>query len=200
MRWLALLVFLIGACTKPSAATLQNGDIIFHQSRSSQSLAIQRASGSKYSHMGLIVFQGKAPFVFEAVKTVRLTPLASWIARGEGGHYVVKRLRDADMRLTPAALKKLRAAAMQYAGRPYDLTFEWSDKRIYCSELVWKAYDHALGIQIGALQKLHEFKLDDPIVRAKMHERYGQKIPLQESVISPAAMFESELLRVVAST
>ena len=197
MRCFTLIVFLLGACTNPSAANLQNGDIIFHVSRSAQSLAIQRASNSKYSHMGLIVYQGKAPFVFEAVKTVRLTPLAQWIARGEGGHYVVKRLRDAETRLTPAALKKLRAAALQYAGRPYDLTFEWSDKRIYCSELVWKAYDQALGIQIGALQKLREFKLDDPIVRAKMQERYGNRIPLQESVISPAAMFESALLRVV---
>jgi uncharacterized protein YycO len=201
MRCLVLFLFLflllISASTGLSATTLQDGDIIFQVSRSAQSLAIQRASGSKYSHMGLIVFQGKSPYVFEAVKTVRLTPLANWIARGEDKHYVVKRLHDAETQLTPASLKKLRAAAQKYAGRPYDLTFEWSDRRMYCSELVWKAYDQALGIQIGTMQKLGDFNLDDPIVRAKIQERYGNKIPLEEWVISPAATFESALLRVV---
>jgi uncharacterized protein YycO len=197
MRYLLILVFLLSASAVPGTEPLKDGDIIFQTSRSAQSLAIQRASNSKYSHMGLIVFQAGKPFVFEAVKTVRLTPLANWIARGQGGHYVVKRLRDASTRLTPAALKKLRAAAEQYAGKPYDLTFEWSDKRIYCSEFVWKAYDQALGVQIGALQKLHEFNLEDPAVQAKMRERYGTRIPLQEPAISPAAMFESALLQTV---
>ena len=32
----------------------QQGDIIFHTSRTSQSLAIQKATGSVYSHMGII--------------------------------------------------------------------------------------------------------------------------------------------------
>jgi hypothetical protein len=39
----------------PSALHVQDGDIIFHTSRSSQSLAIQRATHSPYSHMGLTV-------------------------------------------------------------------------------------------------------------------------------------------------
>jgi hypothetical protein len=110
----------------------------------------------------------------------------------------VKRLRDADTALTPAAVEKLRRAARGFAGRPYDLTFGWADDRIYCSELVWKAYDRALGVQIGDLQKLRDFNLSDPAVRAKMRERYGDDIPLDEPVISPVAMFESPLLVTVA--
>jgi hypothetical protein len=95
-------------------------------------------------------------------------------------------------------LKKLRVAARRFAGRPYDLTFGWADDRIYCSELVWKAYDRGLGIQLGELQKVRDFKLTDPAVRAKMRERYGDNVPLDEPVISPVAMFQSRLLVTVA--
>ena len=72
----------------------RDGDIIFHTSKSAQSIAIQKATNSKYSHMGIIFNRDGSPYVYEAVKTVRYTPLKKWIARGEDGHYVVKRLRD----------------------------------------------------------------------------------------------------------
>lgn len=128
--------------------------------------------------------------------TVRYTPLSSWTARGDGGHYVVKRLKHA---LTPEQARKLRRAAEKYSNRPYDLHFEWSDARIYCSELVWKAYRDALGIEIGTRQKLREFDLSDPAVKAKMRERYGTRVPLDEPVISPGAQFDSPLLEPVVS-
>ena len=83
-------------------------------------------------------------------------------------------------------------------GRPYDLTFEWSDDRIYCSELAWKLFDRALGIHIGELQHMRDFNLSDAAVRAKLHERFGDRIPLDEPVISPVTMFRSSLLVTVA--
>jgi len=202
-RWIrncagVLLFLLLGACNQVDAAQLRDGDIIFHTSRSAQSVAIQKATGSKYSHMGIIFFRDGQPYVFEAIRTVQYTPLQQWIARGDGGHYVVKRLRDADRLLTPAAIKKLRQAASQFAGKPYDLIFEWSDSRIYCSELVWKIYQRGLGLQIGELQRLKAFDLSHPAVQAKMRERYGSKVPLEEEVISPAAMFAARSLQVIA--
>lgn len=182
------LVLLVAACSG-AAPRVQAGDIIFQTSRSSQSVAIQRATHSPYSHMGLILYRQGEPYVFEAAATVRYTPLAAWIARGTDGHYVVKRLRDAGKVLTPAAIVKLRDAAEAFQERPYDLTFEWSDSRLYCSELVWKAFDRGIGVQIGALQDLGSFDLTDAEVRAQMRKRYGDRVPLEERVISPAAMF-----------
>jgi hypothetical protein len=177
---------------------VQNGDIIFHTSQSTQSVAIQRATGSPYSHMGLILYRDGRPYVFEAISRVQYTPLDRWIARGIGRHFVVKRLKDAARRLNSQAVKRLQAATTQFLGRPYDFTFEWSDDRIYCSELVWKLYDRALGIHLGELQQIRDFNLDDPSVRAKLQERYGDHIPLEEPVISPVAMFRSPLLVTVA--
>jgi hypothetical protein len=192
--FLSLLPAVLCTTGHAAAATLKDGDIIFHTSRSAQSIAVQRATGSRYSHMGIVLLRGGKPYVFEAVSTVRYTPLAQWTARGNGAHYVVKRLRNADTLLTPGAVAKLRASTSDFEGRSYDLTFEWSDKRIYCSELVWKLYQRALGVRIGELQKIREFNLGDPAVRAKMRERYGDSVPMDEPVISPVAMFESPLL------
>lgn len=184
-------VLLALSCSANAAAAPRDGDLIFHTSRSAQSLAIQRATRSPYSHVGIILFREGKPYVFEAIATVRYTPLAKWTARGDQGHYVIKRLKTP---LTPSQVDKLRAAAAAYAGKPYDLYFEWSDVRIYCSELVWKLYRDALGIEIGTRQKLRDFDLADPVVRAKMRERYGGNVPLDEPVISPRAQFESPLL------
>ena len=148
--------------------------------------------------MGIVFFRDGKPYVLEAEATVRYTPIDQWIARGDGGHYVVKRLKDATTLLDVQNLVKLRSTARQFEGRPYDLTFEWSDDRIYCSELVWKIYDRALGIRIGALQRIKEFNLSDPLVENKLRERYGTRIPMEEPVISPVAMFRSPLLTTVA--
>jgi hypothetical protein len=182
-----------------TSSALRDGDLIFQTSLSSQSKAIQAATHSKYSHCGIVYKNGANYFVFEAVQPVRLTPLDHWLARGKDGHYVVKRLKNADQVLTPEALEKMKAAGKQLSGRNYDLTFEWDDERVYCSELIWKVYQRATGLEIGQLQKLREFDLSDPAVQQKMKERYGDQIPLDEPVISPAAMFDSDLLTTVTS-
>jgi hypothetical protein len=175
-------------------SSIQNGDIIFQTSKSSQSKAIQLATKSKYSHMGIIYENGGKYFVYEAVQPVKMTPLTEWINRGENGHYVIKRLTNADEVLTSSVLTQMKKTGEQFKGKSYDIYFEWSDDRIYCSELVWKMYKEATGIEIGKLEQLSDFDLSNEIVKAKMIERYGDNIPMDEKVISPAAMFNSNKL------
>ena len=202
MKYLAVLGLCVSsvfaACGARSLPAVRDGDIIFHTSRSSQSEAIQRATASPYSHMGLILIRDGRPYVLEAVATVRYTPLRQWIQRGVGRHFAVKRLKDYSEVLTPTRIAALRATADRLAGRPYDSAFGWSDDRLYCSELVWKLYDRALGVQLGNLQHLRDFNLTDPVVAAKMKERYGSAVPLDEQVIPPSAIFSSAQLETVA--
>ncbi len=173
---------------------IQNGDIIFQTSKSSQSKAIQLATNSKYSHMGIIYENDGQFLVYEAVQPVKLSPLAEWINRGENGHYVIKRLANADQVLTSTTLIKMKQVGEKFNGKSYDIYFEWSDDKIYCSELVWKIYKQAVDIEIGQLEQLADFDLSNDIVKAKMKERYGESIPMDEKVISPATMFESDKL------
>lgn len=178
---------------------IQSGDIIFQTSRSSQSEAIQLATNSKYSHMGIIYENEGDYFVFEAIQPVKLTPLKAWIDRGENGHYAIKRLKNAEQILNPETLSHMRQIGERYNNKDYDLYFEWSDERIYCSELVWKIYKEATGIEIGELEVLANFDLSSAPVQQKMRERYGNDIPMNEQVISPAAMFNSDKLVSVKS-
>ncbi len=183
-----------GTKTHNTTQQIQSGDLIFHTSLSDQSKAIQLATKSPYSHMGIIYeIEGKF-WVYEAAKTVQLTSLEKWVKRGRNKHFVVKRLRNSDKHLTLDKLKKLKIAGEKYKGKPYDLHFEWSDDKIYCSELVWKMYKEAFGIEIGKLEKLGDFDLTDQVVKQKIKERYGNQIPLNENVISPSSMFDSEWL------
>lgn len=173
---------------------LQTGDIIFHVSKSQQSLAIQKATKSPYSHMGLIVNKNGSVMVLEAVQPVKYTPLTQWINRGEKQHYIVKRYKK---NLTKEQKEKLVKSAEQYLGKPYDLYFNWNDQAIYCSELVWKAYEQALGIKLSPLETLKQFNLNEPRVKQLMKQRYGESTPWNEIVISPKSIYDSELLKEV---
>jgi hypothetical protein len=177
-----------------SGLQLNDGDLIFQTSRSSQSAAVQHATASIWSHMGMIVLRNGQPYVLEASATVRYTPLARWVVYGVGRHFVIRRLADANRVLTSERVARLDTVGATFLGRPYDTTFEWSDDRMYCSELVWKIYDRALEIEIGKLQKIRDFSLTDPTVAKLMEQRYGDAVPLDEPVISPVSMFNSPLL------
>ncbi len=90
--------------------------------------------------MGIVYEQDNDFYVYEAVQSVKLTPLKDWIARGENQHFVVKRIKDSKNILTDDNLEIMRQVGEKHKGKDYDLYFEWSDSKIYCSELVWKIY------------------------------------------------------------
>jgi uncharacterized protein YycO len=189
-----ILLLLFAGC---NSYTARNGDIIFQTSLSNQSKAIQAATKSPYSHMGIIYLKEGNPFVFEASKTVKLTPMNEWIKRGKNSKCVVKRLVNADSILSDENLVKMIKVGEIFDGKPYDLYFEWSDDRIYCSELVWKIFKNSIGIEIGELDKLKNFDLSSPDVKKIIEKRYGNDIPLNEDVVSPESMFNSNILKTV---
>jgi len=184
----------------PAMPRVQEGDIVFHRSRSSQSQAVALATGSAYTHMGVVLLSQGHPFVLEAVQPVKLTPLAAWIARGDRGRVVIKRLKDADALMTPEVRDRMRRLGTSWPGRPYDLQFRWADDRLYCSELVYKLYERAAGIRIGRLRKAKDFKLGSREVQRLLAQRFGgakRSFDPEETVISPQSMFDDPRLATV---
>jgi Permuted papain-like amidase enzyme, YaeF/YiiX, C92 family len=175
---------------------LKDGDIIFQSSTTGQSKAIQLATNSIYSHCGIVFLNEGIPYVLEAVQPVKLTILSDWKTYGDDEKYYVKRLID-QTKLTTAVIAKMKEKGMAWMGKDYDIYFNWSDKEIYCSELVYKIYDDALGIKLGKIKVLKDYDLSHPIVKKIMKDRYGDDVPEDEPMISPGAIYESELLETV---
>src|SRR5579871_4119385 len=191
-----ILCLWFGGCSKYEGP-LQEGDIVFQGLPCEQSEAIKLATHSQYSHVGVVLLKGGKPCVYEAVGPVKFTSIDDWIAQGEGGHFVAKRLKNAGKILPPSTREKMEEVALGFKGKAYDWTFEWSDDKMYCSELVWKIYQRATGLEVGKPQKLKEFDFSNPVVKEQLREKYGNQIPWNETVISPERMFESDLLTTV---
>lgn len=183
--------------SSPSSETLQNGDIIFQTSLSLQSIPIQLATNSPYSHVGIVYHQEGKAYVFEAVQPVKSTPLEEWINRGKEGHYVVKRLKDASP-LTEQSLAAMLEIGETWRGRSYDGKFQWTDDLLYCSELVWKLYDRGAGVELCAPSSVGDLELSDPKVLSLIKKRYPSgNYPKDEVIVTPADLFGCSLLKTV---
>ncbi|MCT6884962.1 MAG: YiiX family permuted papain-like enzyme [Gilliamella apis] len=192
MRFIFIFSLLFASYTAIANYQPHDGDVIFQSSQSNQSKAIEQATNSPYSHVGIIFIKNGKPYVFEAASKVIYTPLDKWINRGKNKTYVIKRLKNHP--LSQQEITSLKQVAHKFENKPYDIWFGWDDKYIYCSELVWKIYNRALKLKIGQLQTIKDFNLSSPAVKQKLKQRYGDKIPYQETVISPVAIFNSPLL------
>ncbi len=146
---------------------LRSGDLIFQTSWSSQADAIIMATGSPYSHVGVVEMKGSEAYVVEAIKKVSRTPLASWISRGRGGQYSVFRYRG----LNSKQENRIVNAAKSYIGRKYDPFFTFTNEQIYCSELVWLAFRN-VGLEVGRKQRIRELRIDNASVERLVQDRW----------------------------
>lgn len=158
---------------------LREGDIIFQTSKSDQSKYIQLATGSNLSHCGIIVKVGKEYKVLEASRTVRLTNLKDFIARGKDGRFWIKRADIGD--------KKIRYN--RYLGKRYDLAFCFDNNKYYCSELVYIIYKDQLGINLCEPQTVESYCILglDKILK-------DRGINTKQKVVAPSDIYRSELL------
>ncbi len=191
-----VLILLVSAMFSLQAQSwrdnIAEGDIIFQTSHSGQSRLVAMATHSPYTHCGIILKRDGQWQVLEAVEPVKYTPLDTWISHGDSSHFYIRRLKDKP--LSAAALSKIKLYGDSLLGKHYDLLFSWKDNTIYCSELVWKVYKKATGLEVGRLQQLKDFDVSNPAIQMEMKRRYGGTIPWSDYVISPASIFESSLL------
>jgi Permuted papain-like amidase enzyme, YaeF/YiiX, C92 family len=176
---------------------LRAGDIVFQQSVSPQCQAIKSATGSDWTHVGIVLENSGKLVVLEAVEPVRVTSLEDWFARSKVN--AAKRLVNAESLLTPDVLVQMNSLGENWVNRHYDIGFGWTDDELYCSELVYKLYDRVLNVQIGQIKQLKDYDLNSPIVKKIMKQRYGEAIPYEEWMIAPGAMYDSALLESVGA-
>ncbi len=186
---LAVLVAAVSSRTRAAEVVLQEGDLVFETSSSRQSGAIQWATRSPWSHVGIVERSGREVAVIEALGKVSRTPWAAWARRARrGGPYLVLRPRG----LTAEQRRAAVAEARRFLGRPYDPRFGWGDDRIYCSELVVKAYERGAGVSFGRRERLGDLRLTG--IERAMEKRWGGPIPEELTVVTPASLAEDRRL------
>jgi len=208
----SFLILLAGAASPTSAAPAQlnNGDLIFQESQSGQSSAVLAATGSKFTHMGIVILDGrsKIPLVVEASAHVRTIPLQRWIGQGKGGRYAVYRLQG----LSPANGLQVEQAALSYLGKPYDIFFRFGDDQIYCSELALLAF-RKIGIELGKIETIGELNASAPQVRTLFLKRWKQhpdcriaktsddcwQTVLKQQLVTPASIASDKRLSQITS-
>jgi len=183
----------------PAAAAnpylLQTGDIVFEGTAGQQSDAIREATASPFTHCGVVFMQEGRVMVLEAVQPVRMSSVEQFIARSAPGTFHARRLKAAPLQ---AAIDRAWQWGSTLRGRDYDALFRWDDEKLYCSELVWKVFQHA-GIELCPRRHFRDYHLDAPGVKKLITERYGgvDKLPADEWVVAPADLAASPLLREV---
>ncbi len=188
------IVVALAACgpAVPAGYEPRVGDVVF-QSLPRQPLVelIEGVTASPFSHCGIVDEVDGEFVVIEALLTVRVVPLADFLARGRRGAFAVYRWAPE----REASVPDIVAAARGYPGRPYDMRYRLDDESIYCSELLWKAYRDATGEDLAATQPLGELHWR-PHERAIRRMEHGE-LPLARPIITPVAVAGSSALRSV---
>lgn len=183
----------------PDMTTLLPGDILLQDSRSSQGPAIKAATGSDITHCGIHFTDERGqPWVLEAVQPVKRTPLREFILRDPGGKFTALRHRDYPDGLPEEKLVGMGQWLRDQMGKNYDGKFLWDDLRLYCSELVYKAYE-AIGIQVCERIQVRDLNLKHRAVQELIQRRFGSmdRVPLEEPIVPPSALERSPYLIVI---
>ncbi len=174
--------FFLTSFLPKSSEPLKNGDIVFIVNPGGQGTAIQLATKSKYTHVGIVFIENGKAMVYHAVEPVSKNTFEEFVNMSADGKYYLKRMKDQTL-LTDAIIKKMLVEARSKLGIHYDLGFNWGDDELYCSEFVWKLYNHALNIEVGKPKAMKEYDLSHPKVQKIMKQRYGKNIPYNEKMI-----------------
>lgn len=148
---------------------LRDGDVVFRLGNTRVlwglfplSWFIARATGSRFSHAGVVAVENGEPVVYQSASPgVQRQPFAVW-ARDNVGSFGVKRLKPEQRNRIPAVLTYCRRVFETQI--PFDREFQLDDKRLYCIELVEKAFRSAglplsEPVKIGDWRNLGQFPL-----------------------------------------
>lgn len=195
-----LLIALIGVTYGPAILARERyqpmeGDVVFQSLPHSPLVdAIEGATESPFSHCGIVAKLDGRWVVYEAYHDVGATPLAEFLRRGRDEHFAVYRWREEIQPKVP----KLLSCVRSYLGRPYDVRYQMDDEKIYCSELIYKAYrDASAGQTVGQLVRFGDLRWQ-PFEKTITQIEKGP-VPLDRQMITPKDLAAASELQLIVS-
>ncbi len=173
---------------------IRHGDFIFQHLPGPLTEMVAAVTQSPYSHCGIIVKRGEQWFVLEAIGPVKFTPIDEWISRGVNDKFTIVRLKEAYQPRIPRIVRQ----AERYLNRPYDIQYEWDDRKIYCSELIYKAAWEGAGIPLARFVKLGDLSWRP--YEEDIRDIAGGYVPLDREMITPEDLALSDKVQTVYSS
>lgn len=150
-------------------ANLREGDIVFRRGNAKVlfgyfpfSRFIANASGSKYSHTGVVAIENGEPVVYDTTKaSVRRQPFSIWTL-DNAGPFGLKRLKAEQRSHIPQVIAFCHRVFEEQV--PFDYSLDPSDTELYCVEMTEKAF-RAAGLQLsepvrlGDMERAAEFPI-----------------------------------------
>lgn len=172
--------------------SIREGDIIFTGGKDGQGAAIIQATGSPVTHCGVAVAKDGSLQVLEAIQPVKYTPVADFLARSGHSLIGVFRLKTP---LPAEFRRKSETWGARQIGKNYDRKFLWNNKKMYCSELVWKLYEKS-GVRLCEPRRFKDYFLERPAVLELIRARFGgrENLPEDELVVAPSDLAASPAL------
>jgi len=150
---------------KLKGVALRNGDLILRRGRSIESFAIFLADNNRdFSHIGIVAMENGIPYVIHIVpgdtedtnEKVRKERPEAFLSKEKASRFAVYRSI-----FTAEELKAVASKAMEYyeKGIEFDNDYDLvSDQKLYCTELVLKAYQQLpINTQGFELQEVRIF-------------------------------------------
>ena len=190
---------------------LREGDIVFRlgdargmRGHFALSWFIARATGSPFSHTGIVAIEDGSPMVYDSSSEgVRRMPFGVWMLECFGP-MGVKRLKAEHRRHIPGVIDYcLKAFERQV---PFDFAFGLDDSALYCLELTEKAFRSqglklSEPIRIGDWEHLTSYPITALAMPFGTRLAVGSPITLEQAVYVPGndhqGMWASPLLETV---
>lgn len=177
-----------------SVYDFKDGDIVFQHIPSYLCSVIADVTDSQYSHCGIVVLKNGQPYILEAIGPVRYTPIKTWINRGTNGQFTQLRPKGISKKQVMKAIRE----AEKLLGRPYDIQYELDEQKIYCSELVYKAFLRGCNIKIGKKETLGSLNWK-PYEKFIRYIAHGE-LPLNRIMVTPESLARSSKLELIYSS
>jgi Permuted papain-like amidase enzyme, YaeF/YiiX, C92 family len=185
----------MGRCHRWGSDVLRSGDIVFRlgDARVMRGMVplsrfIARATGSPFSHTGIVAIEDGSPVVYDCASAgMQRQPFEVWMLDSLGA-LGVKRLKPEHRARIPGLIEYCRAAFERQV--PFDHGFRMDDDSLYCLELTEKAFRSqglALSepVRIGDWEYLASFPLTALLIPAVSGLVLDRPITLDQPVYVP---------------
>ncbi len=135
---------------------LKNGDLIFRKGRSLESFAVCLVDEEKdFSHVGLVVLRAGKPFVIHAVPSesdgedfIKLERVEAFLSTEKASAFAVYRPE-----FKTEIRNQVSEIALQFYQSKYTFDYAYdlkSESKLYCTELIFKAFREA-GVELSGI-------------------------------------------------